>query len=68
MFGTTHIALNYFFYPIGNTPPANLLRHHPKPSDADDDETIRLLLLACGDPRNLLYTLWCQDSEYNKSS
>ncbi|KIP04368.1 hypothetical protein PHLGIDRAFT_76054 [Phlebiopsis gigantea 11061_1 CR5-6] len=40
-----------FFYPIGNTSPVSLLQHVPPENDAD------ILLLGCGDPRNLLYSL-----------
>ncbi|GJE85083.1 DUF4470 and zf-MYND domain-containing protein [Phanerochaete sordida] len=40
------------FYPIGNTSPTNLLQHIPPENDAC------ILLLGCGDPRNILYTLY----------
>ncbi|KAF5364067.1 hypothetical protein D9756_000165 [Leucocoprinus leucothites] len=40
-----------FFYPIGNTPPICLTDHLPP----EDDATI--LLLGCGDPRSILYTV-----------
>lgn len=40
-----------FFYPIGNTSPISLLQHVSPEDDAD------ILLLGCGDPRNILYTI-----------
>ncbi|KAK0443908.1 uncharacterized protein EV420DRAFT_1575331 [Desarmillaria tabescens] len=41
-----------FFYPIGNTSPISLTQDHPPDIPAD------ILLLGCGDPRNILYTLY----------
>ncbi len=41
---------NAFFYPIGNTPPVCLTQDLPPNIPAD------ILLLGCGDPRNILYT------------
>ncbi|KAK0190369.1 hypothetical protein F5146DRAFT_1043975 [Armillaria mellea] len=40
-----------FFYPIGNTSPISLTQDLPPDIPAD------ILLLGCGDPRNILYTL-----------
>jgi len=40
-----------FFYPIGNTPPVCLTEHVPPEQDAT------ILLLGCGDPRSILYTV-----------
>lgn len=42
---------NPSFYPIGNTPPVCLTDHLPPEQDA------LILLLGCGDPRNILYTV-----------
>ncbi|KAK0207079.1 hypothetical protein DFS33DRAFT_1486591 [Desarmillaria ectypa] len=41
-----------FFYPIGNTSPISLTQDLPPDVPAD------ILLLGCGDPRNILYTLY----------
>lgn len=41
----------YFFYPIGNTSATCLTR------DISPDESAHILLLGCGDPRNVLYTI-----------
>ena len=41
-----------FFYPLGNTAPVSLTEHVPPGADAD------FLLLGCGDPRNILYTIY----------
>ncbi|KAF7958797.1 hypothetical protein EAE96_002330 [Botrytis aclada] len=46
------------FYPIGNTPAVNLLEYHAPKSDG---EITDILLLACGDPRSILYSLFCED-------
>ena len=40
-----------FFYPIGNTPPVCLTR------DLAPEENAQILLLGCGDPRNILHTV-----------
>ncbi|GJE85087.1 DUF4470 and zf-MYND domain-containing protein [Phanerochaete sordida] len=40
------------FYPIGNTSPVSLLQNAPPENDAS------LLLLGCGDPRNILYSVY----------
>lgn len=41
-----------FFYPIGNTAPVSLTRDLPPEARAE------ALLLGCGDPRNILFTLY----------
>jgi hypothetical protein len=41
-----------FFYPIGNTPPVCLTQ------DLAPEENANILLLACGDPRSILYTVY----------
>jgi len=40
-----------FFYPIGNTPPVCFTH------DLAPEENAEILLLACGDPRSILYTV-----------
>ncbi|KAI5922011.1 MYND finger [Camillea tinctor] len=42
------------FYPLGNTPAVSLTRGLPQGSDAD------ILLLGCGDVRNILYTAYTE--------
>ncbi|KAI1493812.1 MYND finger [Biscogniauxia mediterranea] len=42
------------FYPLGNTPAVSLTRALPQGSDAD------ILLLGCGDVRNILYTAYTE--------
>ncbi|KAF7311513.1 hypothetical protein MKEN_01053600 [Mycena kentingensis (nom. inval.)] len=44
----------YFFYALGNTMAVPLLR------DISPDEAANVLLLGCGDPRNVLYTIYCE--------
>ncbi|KZV71430.1 hypothetical protein PENSPDRAFT_664442 [Peniophora sp. CONT] len=44
----------YFFYPIGNTSAISLTR------DLAPSVPVNLLLLGCGDPRNVLYTMFCE--------
>ena len=41
-----------FFYPLGNTSAVCLTENLPPEHDAD------VLLLGCGDPRNILYTVY----------
>ena len=57
MFSPTYVQLKYWFYPVGNTPAVNLLRELPA---CQKQETIKILSLACGDPRNILFSLWCE--------
>jgi hypothetical protein len=45
---------SYFFYPIGNTSAVSLLR------DIAPEQPANLLLLGCGDPRNVLYSIFCE--------
>ncbi|KAI4244092.1 MAG: hypothetical protein LQ352_006916 [Teloschistes flavicans] len=59
MTSPTHIQMKYWIYPIGNTPAVNLLRDTPPFSGKD--EIIRILCLACGDPRSIFFTLWCEE-------
>ncbi len=54
----TPIPLQSWFYPTGNTPAVNLLRDGPAWNSAHAGNTTNLLLLACGDPRNILFSLW----------
>ncbi|EED11905.1 conserved hypothetical protein [Talaromyces stipitatus ATCC 10500] len=64
MLGATIINLKYFFYPIGNTPATNVFacRVLPLQCEQKEEERVKILLLACGDPRNLLFTLWCKSN------
>lgn len=57
MFTPIYIQLKYWFYPTGNTPAVNLLRDTPAAIDGHPD-TVYALLLGCGDPRNVLFSLW----------
>ena len=63
MFSPTYVQLKYWFYPIGNTPAVNLLRDLPA---CQGPETINILSLACGDPRNVLFSLWCEQGHNTK--
>ena len=54
MLTPTYVNLRYYFYPVGNTPAVNLLRHAPLLAGNEP----HLLLLGCGDVRNVLYTLY----------
>ncbi|KAF8801768.1 hypothetical protein BYT27DRAFT_7114103 [Phlegmacium glaucopus] len=44
----------YFFYPIGNTSAVSLTTH------LSFEEPARILLLGCGDPRNVLHTIFSE--------
>ena len=52
-----HTLPTRFFYPIGNTPAVCLTRHMPP-----EQPVVDCLLLGCGDPRNILYTLFCDQN------
>jgi hypothetical protein len=52
MQGPAHILPTIFFYPIGNTAPVCLTQSLPPEGDAS------LLLLGCGDVRNVLFTAY----------
>ncbi|KAG8707441.1 hypothetical protein FRC08_000494 [Ceratobasidium sp. 394] len=41
-----------YFYPLGNTPAVSLTQ------DLSPEQSAEILLLGCGDPRNILYTLY----------
>ena len=43
-----------YFYPIGNTPAVCLTQNLPPEQNAD------ILLLGCGDVRNILFTVYAQ--------
>ncbi|EPE32151.1 hypothetical protein GLAREA_07284 [Glarea lozoyensis ATCC 20868] len=59
MLGTTALNLRYFFYPIGNTPAVNVVQDRFRPANgATYDAPVKVLFLAYGDPRNLLFSLW----------
>lgn len=45
-----------FFYPVGNTSAICLTENLPPESKAD------VLLLACGDPRHILYTIYVNET------
>ena len=44
----------YYFYPIGNTSAVSLS------TDIAPEDPARILLLGCGDPRNVLYTIFTE--------
>lgn len=68
MLTPTYVNLQYFFYPIGNTPAVNFLRDRPLyDGPSKEIQTVKLLSIACGDPRNLLFSLWCEDGQGESS-
>ncbi|KAI0682716.1 hypothetical protein C8T65DRAFT_750161 [Cerioporus squamosus] len=50
----------YYFYPIGNTPAVCLTRDIPPEEDAT------ILLLGCGDPRHVLYTIFTEPAKSSR--
>ncbi|KIW31445.1 uncharacterized protein PV07_03095 [Cladophialophora immunda] len=56
MLGPTVTPTMSGFYPVGNTPPVDVLESIPPGQDSE------VLLLGCGDARNLLFTLYCRPS------
>ncbi|KAG5648468.1 hypothetical protein DXG03_003079 [Asterophora parasitica] len=50
----------YYFYPIGNTSAVCLTR------DLAPEESADMLLLGCGDPRNILYTILSEPQPVNR--
>ena len=56
MFGPVYLDILTFFYPIGNTPARCLTRDLPCEDKGD------LLLLGCGDVRNVLFTLYSEQN------
>ena len=52
-----YVLPNRFFYAIGNTPAVSLLSHQPPGKTPAE-----CLLLGCGDPRNVLYTVFCNEN------
>ena len=48
-----------YFYPIGNTSAVRLTEHIPPEQQAN------ILLLACGDPRHILYTVYTSETNSN---
>ncbi|KAL8783007.1 MAG: hypothetical protein Q9195_009512 [Heterodermia aff. obscurata] len=65
MFTPLYIQLKYWFYPTGNTPAVNLFRDTPTAASGQAN-TINVLLLACGDPRNVLFSLWNKQGSAEK--
>jgi hypothetical protein len=53
MLTPAYANLWFHFYPIGNTPAVSLTQGLPPEKKAD------ILLLGCGDPRNILFTTYC---------
>jgi hypothetical protein len=51
MYAPVVVDIVTFFYPIGNTPAVQLTRDLPREQPAD------ILLLGCGDVRNVLFTV-----------
>ncbi|KAI9835783.1 MAG: hypothetical protein M1837_003667 [Sclerophora amabilis] len=69
MLTPNYVNLRYWFYPIGNTPAVNVFRDGSYCTVQDDEQQIvRVLFLACGDPRSLLYSVWCQEKHESKDS
>jgi hypothetical protein len=57
MLTPVHAIPSRSFYPIGNTPAVSLISHQPP-----DKGTAEILLLGCGDIRNILYTVFCNQN------
>lgn len=65
MYTPTEVHVTRVFYPFGDTPAVNFLRDSPAPCDG---ETSRVLVLACGDPGSILFTLWSNQATIEKQS
>ncbi|KAI0739277.1 hypothetical protein C8Q80DRAFT_1222392 [Daedaleopsis nitida] len=50
----------YFFYPLGNTSAVCLTR------DISPDASADILLIPCGDPRNVLFTVFCESQNVHR--
>ncbi|KAG9942763.1 hypothetical protein KCU85_g9084, partial [Aureobasidium melanogenum] len=55
MLTATWLTIKPYFYPLGNTPATNLLRNH-----LPSDEPVEILVIGCGDVRNILFTIWSE--------
>ena len=56
MLGPAYANLVSWFYPFGNTPAVNLFRDIvPRERDR-----VKVLSVACGDPRSILFSLWSE--------
>ncbi len=63
MYTATYVHLRYWFYPTGNTPAINLFRELPASTgNGGELGPVKALLLACGDPRNILFSLECESN------
>lgn len=51
----------YFFYPLGNTPAVCLTR------DIPPEEPANVLLLGCGDPRSVLFTIFSEPQKKSRA-
>ncbi|KAJ7120986.1 hypothetical protein C8R44DRAFT_831717 [Mycena epipterygia] len=51
----------YLFYPIGNTSAVSLTRDLAPETDGT------ILMLGCGDPRNILYTIFCESEHLDRA-
>ena len=58
MYNPTYVQLKYWYYPVGNTPAVNLARDSSGIEGSKKHSSI--LSLACGDVRNVMFTLWCE--------
>jgi hypothetical protein len=56
MFFPVYLDILTFFYPIGNTPATCLTRNLAREDRGD------ILLLGCGDVRNILFTLYSEQN------
>ncbi|PVH91321.1 hypothetical protein DM02DRAFT_678148 [Periconia macrospinosa] len=56
MFGPAYLDILTFFYPVGNTPAVCLTRNLPQHIQG------HILLLGCGDVRNILFTLYSEQN------
>ena len=56
MLGPVYLDILTFFYPIGNTPAVSLTR------DLSPEQKEDVLLLGCGDARNILFTLYTEQN------
>ncbi|KAK2757661.1 hypothetical protein FQN54_004630 [Arachnomyces sp. PD_36] len=61
MLGNPHIDLHYTFHATGKTPALNVLHDRfRRGPQGTEREMVKALFLGNGDPRNLLYSLYCE--------
>lgn len=64
MLSPTYAAVRSWFFPIGTSVAVNYFRE----AETKPNQHFNVLSIGCGDPRSILFSLWCEKDNHDKTA